>query len=201
MVYSVDFPEVNHPFIQPLLQLDDSTLVELLQSQPQKGKYLVTIFCRYHHKIIDLLTDFYSQEDIIIIALQLWEKIAHLLFNFEITNLAKEVNSLHVWLLDYTIDTLSTGELTISVGNSGNLDLRFFPLYFYTEKALSLLDDKQRLIIVLKDKFDWEDKQIISYFQGKNQFINHDDIMHCYEGAHHQIINYLPVDIYSIYLC
>jgi len=201
-------PEATHPLIHPLLQINDSNLVELLQNHPYNGKYFVAIFCRYHHKIrllIQKITEQkfinLSENKITAIAYFVWKEIAHFLVNFDQENLSNmEKESLYVWLHKFVEDLLNHHQFSDTYLDKQNLPFNLFPLYFYTEIALNLLEPQERLILVTQDKFAWGKKQIINYLEAKGEFITEDQIQSIYNQAHQKILKFIPSDINLIYL-
>jgi len=201
-------PEATHPLIHPLLQVNDSTLMTLLQNNPHKGKYLVAIFCRYHHKIRLLISKIteqtsvnLSENNITAIACFVWKEIAHFLVNFDRENLSTiEKESLYVWLTSFVEDLLNHKQFSETYLDKHNLQFNLFPLYFYTEIALNLLTPKERLIVVTQDKFAWGKDQIINYLEAKGEMITEDQVQSIYDQAHRKILEFIPSDIDLIYL-
>ncbi|AUC60075.1 hypothetical protein AA637_02400 [Cyanobacterium sp. HL-69] len=196
-----DFPEANHPLIYPLLQIDDVTLLDLLQNHLDKGKYLVSLFCRYHNKIDDVISGFYEPEHLSSISFQLWREISYFFFSLDLNQDDKRDNIYYEnIIIEYAIDCLPKEDLEELNVNKTSLELRYFPLHFYLEQSINLLSPKERLIIITKDKFGWQEEQIINYLKAEGKSILSEDIGDLYSSAHKQLLKLIPLDIRLIYL-
>lgn len=195
------FPEANHPLIYPLLQIDDVILLELLQTHLDKGKYLVSLFCRYYPKINNVISEFYEPEYLTPISFQLWREISYFFFHLDLEkNNKKDSQYYENIIVDYAIDCLPKEDNQELKFREISLDLRYFPLHFYLEQSTNLLSPKERLIIVTKDKFGWQEEQIINYLKAEGENIISEDIEDLYNYAHKQLLKLIPLDIRLIYL-
>ncbi|MGY6528493.1 MAG: hypothetical protein ACXITR_01060 [Cyanobacterium sp.] len=196
-----DFPEANHPLIYPLLQIDDGTLLELLQTHLDKGKYLVSLFCRYGNKVNEVISGFYEAEYLPFISFQLWREISYFFFNIDLNEVNRiNNNSYEDLIIEYVIDCLPKEDLEEQYIKEISLDLRYFPFHFYLEQSINLLSPKERLIIITKDKFGWQEEQIINYLKAEGKSILPEDIEYLYNHAHKQLLKLIPLDIRLIYL-
>lgn len=196
-----DFPEANHPLIYPLLQIDDITLLELLQTYPDKGKYLVSLFCRYAGRISDLLSGFYEVESITSISFKVWRDLSYFFFNLDLDSVREKDNK--YWenlIIEYAIDCLPKEDIEELNLPDFSINLRHFPLHFYLEQSIQLLPPKERLIIVTKDKFGWQEEQIINYFKTEGLNFVEEDIEDLYQYSHRQLLKLIPLDVRLIYL-
>lgn len=196
-----DFPEANHPLIYPLLQIDDVVLLELLQTHLDKGKYLVALFCRYGNKINDLLSGFYELDYLTPISFKVWRDISYFFFNLDLNKITEKDNK--YWenlIIEYAIDSLPKEDIEDLNLPQLSLDLRYFPLHFYLEQSIQLLPPKERLIIVTKDKFAWQEEQIINYLKTERINFLKEDIEDLYQYSHRQLLRLIPLDIRLIYL-
>ncbi|AFZ48729.1 hypothetical protein Cyast_2787 [Cyanobacterium stanieri PCC 7202] len=196
-----DFPEANHPLIYPLLQIDDFTLLELLQTHPDKGKYLVSLFCRYGGRIDDLLSGFYEPEYITPISFKVWRDLSYFFFNLDLDIVNEKDNK--YWenlIVEYAIDCLPKEDIEELNLPDISINLRHFPLHFYLEQSIQLLPPKERLIIVTKDKFGWQEEQIINYLKTEGINFLKEDIEDLYQYSHRQLLKLIPLDIRLIYL-
>ncbi|MBE9223349.1 hypothetical protein IQ215_11635 [Cyanobacterium stanieri LEGE 03274] len=198
---STDFPEANHPLIYPLLQIDDVILLELLQTHLDKGKYLVSLFCRHYSKINDVIVGFYEAEDLTYFSFQVWREISYFLFNLNLDKSNKQDEQFYEnIIIEYAIDYLQKEDRKEFKNNEISLDIRYFPLHFYLEQSINLLSPKERLIMVTRDKFAWQEEQIINYLKAEGNNISSEDIEDLYHYAHKQLLKLIPLDIRLIYL-
>lgn len=193
------FPELNHELIKPLQAVDDIQLWKLWQKNPSQARYLIILFYRYVNltKCIDdglnkieIKKDYFEG---------LWFFIIDQLLRYEIS---EETNLLEV--ISDLIQQFFYGKKVIihQVHDyDSDFQLRYFPLKYYLQKSLKKLSPIERIILVTKDKFAWEEEVILQYLQQQNKNnITLAEIKAYYIQAHSRLLNYLPTDIISIYL-
>jgi len=199
MTFNSDiFPELNHELIIPLQPFSDQELWQFWTTYPHQHRYLVMIFFRYAFFPCQVVS---SENNIELSATYLellW------FFIFDRINEYQEDKTiiLSELIANLTKQFLWEERLIISSTNSqkDNSELRYFPLKYYLENNLDRLSNLERMILVVKDKFNWEDETISQYLQQQKQRITLAEIKAYYTQAHSHLINNLPIDIISIYL-
>ena len=78
--------------------------------------------------------------------------------------------------------------------------IRFLPLEYFVDRALDKLYPLERLIVVGKDKFVWSDEKICEYLQNQGQNLTRSEVNTYYIQGHSRLLNFLPIDIVTIYL-
>ena len=194
------FPEINHELIFPLQSLDDFQLCQKWDHEPHKYRYLLAIFFR-HYKLVDTVkVNNKYQELIHNYYLQLW----YFIFDQLLLTLPSEKFNLEAALKSLVEEFFSQKE---SIDNqistqkeSFNGNVRYLPLQYFLEKALSKLYPLERIIIVTKDNFGWDENKILEYLHQQEQNITLSELKAYYTQAHSRLINALPTDIITIYL-
>lgn len=194
------FPEINHELMIPLQSLDDFQICQKWEHEPHKYRYLLAIFCRYYQltdtlkikaKYAELVTKYY---------VQLW----YFIFDRLLLILPSENYNLEVVLKSLIEEFCSREEIIenhISAVNSPpQNDLRYLPLQYFLEKALNKLYPLERIIIITKDNFAWDEGKILEYLHQQKKDITLSELKAYYTQAHSRLINALPTDIITIYL-
>jgi hypothetical protein len=192
------FPELNHELIKPLQDIDDIHLWKLWQKNSSQARYLIILFYRY----VNLTKYFDNGLNKIEIKKDnfegLWFFIIKQLLKYQIL---EEVDLREV-ILDLIQQFLTDEKFITSkvYGDVSDFQLRYFPFKYYLQQSLEKLSPIERVILVIKDKFDWEEEKILQYLQQHENNITLAEIKAYYTKAHSQLLNYLPTDIISIYL-
>jgi hypothetical protein len=192
------FPELNHELIKPLQAVDDIQLWKLWQKNPSQARYLIILFYRYVNltKCLDdglnkikIKKDYFEQ---------LWFFIIDQLLRYKIS----EESNLPDAILYLSQQFLRDEKVIIKQFYDDDFDfqIRDFPLKYYLQKSLKKLSPIERIILVTKDKFAWEEDKILQYLQQQKNNITLAEITAYYIQAHSRLLNYLPTDIISIYL-
>lgn len=193
------FPELNHELIKPLQAVDDIQLWKLWQKNPSQARYLIILFYRYVNLTkyfddglnkIKIKTDYFEQ---------LWVFIIDQLLRYKIS----EESNLPDAILDLVQQFLRNEKIIINqvYDDDSDFQLRDFLLKYYLQKSLEKLSPIERIILVTKDKFAWEEDKILQYLQQQQKKnITLAEIKAYYIQAHSRLLNYLPTDIISIYL-
>lgn len=203
-----DFPEAQHPLIQPLVSLSDRDLVYRFQQHPDEGKYFVAIFSRYAGLSYVLIRNMASA------ALQtdyLFAKVWRNIF-FELTYLdlgapsdeAEGVEdaanfSLQTWVFNKAALCINQEEAPSIESVQYVLDAASPPLWCYLQVALDHLPALQRLVLVLSQTFHWSESRIVGFLQSEGQVIDHETIAQVKSEAFAALTKALPDDIQSIY--
>lgn len=195
------FPELNHELMRPLQSLNDVQICQQWQQQPSKYRYLLAIFYRYHQLKdvfnIDLNVQFLIDKYYV----QLWYFIFDELFfnvDVEITSTLKD--TLQLLTESFFLKEEIAQERLKSEPQLHPDKIRYLPLQYFLEKALNQLSPLERIIILLKDKFAWEEERIIHYLQQQRQPMVLSELNSYYTQAHSRLFNSLPTDIITIYL-
>ncbi|BAQ63239.1 hypothetical protein [Geminocystis sp. NIES-3709] len=190
--------ELNHELIKPLQDLDDLKLWQLWQKSPHQARYLIVLFYRYAY-----LTDMINNDlNNIETQQQYFERLWFFLFDRLSTYNIQE-NSLLSEVITQLINQFFNEEkviVTQTYQNDYNLQIRYLPLKYYLQKNLDKLPYLERIILVTKDKFTWEDEKILQYLRQQKQEVTLAEIKAYYTQAHSRLLNLLPIDIISIYL-
>lgn len=195
------FPEVNHFLIQPLLAMDDSQLLALWQQYPREGKYSVAIFCRYTPQTFVLVNQIPSEGIAEYLFNYSWEIILAKLPNLQLTGEEEELSfSLGNWIEKVTKSVIEEHQTLQIIPPKPTLPARYFPLQFYLEQALLQIHPFYRLILVTKEKFSWQESQILDYFQQKGYNLSSQELRGYYTQAYNNLLLHIPDDIRSIYL-
>lgn len=205
------FLEENHPLIKPLLFYQDGKLLDLWQLNPNQGKYLVAIFCRYNLAVYNLINDSISSALITnLIFTKIWQHIFHQLSTFSLnTQQVLKSDSLSHWLISLTHEAIADyKKIALQTGQSEtltNVDMtkyyqRCLPLEFYLEKALVKLSPLHRLIFVMTEKFAWNSSQVIEYLEKQGETISKVDLEAYLLETYELVEKNLPEDILKIYL-
>lgn len=192
------FPELNHELIKPLQNIDDVELWKLWQKYPQQAKYLLMLFYRYFNLINNLITNVNKID----IEQKYYERLWFFIFD-QLTNYSLEEDVNFTEVLQQITQNFFERENIIVKEISQNQDLselRKLPLKYYLQKNIEKLSPLERLIVVSKDKFAWEDEQIFQYLEGQKKIITLAEIKAYYTQAHSKLVNLLPIDIVAIYL-
>lgn len=201
LIMSIDndvFPELNHELIKPLHNIDDLELWTLWQKYPQQSRYLIMLFFRYADFPQKVAKNFHNLE----LSLPYKESLWFYLFD-ELLNYNLEKDSLLSEIITQLVNEFLTAEKVIVTStdkSDEHLEIRFFPLKYYLKKNLDQLSPLERIILLTKDKFNWEDEKILGYLQQQKQAITLAEIKAYHTQAHARLLNFLPLDIVTIYL-
>lgn len=195
------FPEVNHALIQPLLAMDDSQLLDLWQQYPRQGKYSVAIFCRYTPETFAMLNQIASGTITEHLFTYSWQiilgKLSLVFLNQEKENLPQSLQS---WIESVINSVIEEHQTLQIIPPKPTLPTRYFPLQFYLEQALPEIHPFYRLIIVTKEKFAWQDTQLLNYLQRKGYTLSSQELRDYYTQGYHSLLKHIPEDILDIYL-
>lgn len=192
------FPELNHELIRPLQHIDDLQLWQLWQKYSHQPRYLVMLFLRYADLPQKVAKDFYNIE----ISLPYLERLWFYLFD-RISHYDIQKESVLSETINQLIKEFFIAEKIIITNTNKNdqyLEIRFFPLKYYLQKNLDQLSPLERIILLTKDKFNWSENKILQYLQQQKQEITLAEIKAYYTQAHSRLLNFLPIDIVTIYL-
>ncbi len=193
------FPQINHELIIPLRALDDFQVCKKWKKEPYKVRYLLVIFFRYYKLENIININISTQELVDKYYVQLWYFIFEELF----TNISlRKSHDLKDSILFLTEKFLSEQDILVMPPNiTSNFveeNVKYLPLQYFVEKALDKLYPLERIIIVAKNKFGWEDDKILEYLQ-QQQTITSSKLKAYYTQAYSRIINSLTKDIITIY--
>ncbi len=192
------FPELNHEIIKPLLETEDILLWKSWQKYPIQARYLILLFYRYLY--LTQTSSYYSNriENQEFYLEKLWFFIFDNLLIYDI----EEEEILSQVIINLIQEFFTEENIIFPDTNNCHFDfqLRYLPLKYYLEKSLEKLTPIERIILVTKDKFVWEDDKILQYLQQQKKKITLPEIKAFYTKAHSQLLNNLPTDIVSIYL-
>ncbi|WP_017293896.1 hypothetical protein [Geminocystis herdmanii] len=192
------FLELNHELIKPLHNVDDLELWILWQKYPQQSRYLIMLFFRYADFPQKVAKNFHNLELSLPYLENLWFFMFDRLLNYNL-----EKKSLLSEIITQLVNEFLTAEkiiVTSTNKSDEHLEIRFFPLKYYLQKNLDKLSNIERIILLTKDKFNWENEKILDYLQQQKQTITLAEIKAYYTQAHSRLLNFLPIDIVSIYL-
>jgi hypothetical protein len=192
------FPELNHELIKPLQNFDDLKLWTLWQKSPQQSRYLIMLFFRYADFPQKVAKNFHNIELSLPYLESLWFYLFDRLLNDKI-----EQDAMLSEIITQLIKEFFTAEKIIVTPTNKideHLEIRFLPLKYYLQKNLDKLSNIERIILLTKDKFNWDEEKILQYLQQQKQSITLAEIKAYYTQAHSRLLNFLPIDILSIYL-
>ena len=195
------FPEINHELMIPLQSLDDLQICQKWQQEPSKYRYLLAIFYRYYQLQNIFEIDLNVQYLIDKYYVQLWYFIFDELFaniSLQVPNTLKD--TIRLLTESFFLKEKIANE-TLKADNQINREnIRYLPLQYCLEKALNQLSPLERIIIIARDKFVWEEGKIVQYLQQQKQSITLSELNAYYAQAHSRLLNSLPTDIITIYL-
>lgn len=195
------FPEVNHALIQPLLAMDDSQLLNLWQQYPDEGKYSVAVFCRYTHQTFTLLNNIHTEGMTEYLFTYSWHLIFSKLSDSYLYQTQKnKLTSLENYIEKIVKDVIEEHETSQIIPPKPTLPSRYFPLQYYLELALPRIHPFYRLILVTKEKFAWQNTQILDYLSQKGHNLSSQELREYYAQAYQELLGKIPDDIYYIYL-
>lgn len=195
------FPEVKHELIRPLISLEDLQICQMWQQEPHKYRYLLTIFFRYHQLNKSFEIDLNVQYLINKYYFQLWYFIFDELFNYIYLPTPNVLKNAIQSLTEKFFLKEEINNHQYNIKNQINEEMiRYLPWQFFLEKALDKLSPLERIIIVTKDKFAWQEEKILEYLQQQKQKITLSELNAYYSQAHSHLLNSLPMDIITIYL-
>ncbi|AFY72839.1 DNA-directed RNA polymerase specialized sigma subunit, sigma24 [Synechococcus sp. PCC 7502] len=199
--------ETNHPLVKPLIGKTDQELLTSFRAEPQSGKYLVLIFCRYGQIIYTLTHDVErSPIEADYLFVQVWKRIFQelRLIDLEISN------SLQSFLTDIAavvineFDRNNIKNIKTATKNNNVMDynpaLTSPPFLWYLDQALAALPKDLRLVLVLSQTFDWSSSRIAAYLRSEGEGYQVKDIEALIARASLAITELLPQDIQEIYL-
>lgn len=192
------FPELNHELIKPLNNVDDLELWQSWQKSPHQPRYLIMLFFRYGNFPQKVAKNFHNIEISLPYLESLWFYLFDRLLNYNI-----QKDSLLSEIITQLINEFFTAEKIIVTSTNKideHLEIRFLPLKYYLQKNLDKLSNIERIILLTKDKFNWDEEKILQYLQQQKQPITLAEIKAYYTQAHSRLLNFLPIDIVSIYL-
>ena len=192
------FPELNHELIKPLQEVDDLELWKLWQKFPHQARYLILLYYRYADFTKNVDNGLNNVETKKQYFERLWFFIIEKIIDYPLTE-----NTVFSEVIEDLINQFFTEEKVIvnqRYKNDYNFQLRYLPLKYYLQKNLGKLSPLERIILVTKDKFGWEDEKVLEYLRQQKQVITLAEIKAYYTQAHSRLLNFLPTDIVSIYL-
>ena len=193
------FPEQEHEIIEQLQSLNNFQLSQKWKYEPNKCRYLLAIYFRSYQLSNIIKPNPEYKEKIELNYQQLWSFI----FDKLLLSLPAEKYNLDLVLNLLTQDFFSKFATELELKKSSDLtdeQIRFLPLEYFVDKALTTLYPLERFIIVSKDKFSWSDEKICNYLQEHKQNLTNSEVNTYYMQGHSRLINALPNDIVTIYL-
>ncbi|TVQ45807.1 MAG: sigma-70 family RNA polymerase sigma factor [Gloeocapsa sp. DLM2.Bin57] len=192
-----EFPEANHPLLDSLKTQRDSELLRQFQDYPDQGKFFAAIFYRYYPIVYGLILQNLVTPEVTNYLLALvWRQ-----FFYEMRGLVFEdlpLDSLQDWLIYHTGAFLR--EVSVPEMITYDLETTPPPLWCYVEQGLENLDPLSRFILVMSEKFNWNQTRIIAYLQAEGQTISLEEVNHYLEQGYTDLQASLPADIRAIYL-
>ena len=195
------FPEINHELMIPLQSLDDEQICHKWLQEPDKYRYLLAIFYRYYQLQNSFDIDLNVQYLIDKYYVQLWYFIFDELFaniSLSIPNALKD--TIQLLIESFFLKEKIANEKLTADNKINQENIRYLPLQYFLAKALNNLSPLERIILITKDKFGWEDDKILQYLQQQNQPMSLSELQSYYTQAHSRLINNLPTDIITICL-
>jgi hypothetical protein len=195
-----EFPEANHTLLIPLKTQSDLELLRQFQECPEQGKFFAALFYRYHPVVYSLIIQRMVTPEInnYLMAIA-WRQ-----FFYEMRGLVLEeddnllLDSLQDWFIYHTGVLLQ--EVNIPQIITYDLEKTPVPLWCYVEQGLENLSPLSRFILVMSEKFNWNQTRIIAYLQAEGHLFSNTEITDYLESAYQQLEAGLPSDICSIYL-
>ena len=194
------FPEFSHPLIQSLTHHSDQELLTLFKRHPEQGKYFIALFCRYSPIIYTLITpSARSPRQADYLFALTWREIFVQLPQLTL-KAEPPFDSLQNWLI-YTA-AVCVNQAEFPPDEQINFDLKATPppLWCYTEQALEQLPPMLRFVVVMTEKFGWDDTQIVTYLHQEGENVSLEDVTTYLHQGHQSLQDALPNDIHQIYL-
>jgi hypothetical protein len=193
-----EFSEANHPLLESLKTQTDLELLRQFQDYPKQGKFFAALFYRYYPIVYGLIwPTLVTHEATNYILAITWRQ-----FFYEMRGLVFEDNfpldSLQDWLIYNT--GVFLGQVSIPEIITYDLEKTPPPLWCYVEQGLENLSPLSRFILVMSEKFNWNQTRIIAYLQAEGQIISLEEITDYLEEGYAQLDASIPSDIRTIYL-
>ena len=195
------FPEINHELMIPLQSLDDEQICHKWLQEPDKYRYLLAIFYRYYQLQNSFDIDLNVQYLIDKYYVQLWYFIFDELFaniSLSVPNALKD--TIQLLIESFFLKEEIANEKLTADNRINQENIRYLPLQYFLAKALNNLSPIERIILITKDKFGWEEDKILQYLQQQNQLMSLSELQSYYTQAHSRLVNNLPTDIITICL-
>ena len=195
------FPEINHELMIPLQSLDDEQICHKWLQEPDKYRYLLAIFYRYYQLQNSFDIDLNVQYLIDKYYVQLW----YFIFDELFTNISLSVpnalkDTIQLLIESFFLKEEIANEKLTADNQINQENIRYLPLQYFLAKALNNLSPLERIILITKDKFGWEEDKILQYLQQQNQPMSLSELKSYYTQAHFRLVNNLPTDIITICL-
>lgn len=192
-----EFPEANHPLLDSLKTQGDLELLRQFQDYPDQGRFFAAIFYRYYPLVYGLILQNLVTPEVTNYLLALvWRQ-----FFYEMRGLVFEdlpLDSLQDWLIYHTGAFLR--EVSVPEMITYDLETTPPPLWCYVEQGLEHLHPLSRFIVVMSEKFNWNQTRIIAYLQAEGQTVSLEEVNHYLEQGYTDLQASLPADIRAIYL-
>lgn len=202
MVQTLHLSESNHPLVKSLSHHSDQELLTMFQNHPDRGKYFVTIFCRYALIVYTLVShSVRSPVQAEYLFSQTWR---HIFYEMRGLNLRESQDiqgeaTLQNWLINITAVCINRAELPPVESIQYSLKAAPSPLWCYVGQALDQLDPLLRLAVVMAQTFHWSETRIAAYLQAEGEAISPNEVKDVLKQGYEQLQGNLPEDIRAIY--
>ncbi|KKD36572.1 MAG: hypothetical protein WAN66_26255 [Limnoraphis robusta] len=195
--------ESNHPLVKSLSHHSDQELLTMFQNHPDRGKYFVTIFCRYALIVYTLIG--HSVRSPVQAEYLLSQTWRHIFYEMRGLNLresqdAQGETTLQNWLINVTAICINRADLPPVESIQYSLKAAPPPLWCYMGQALDQLDPLLRLAVVMAQTFHWSETRIAAYLQAEGEAISPSEVKDLLKQGYDQLQKNLPPDIRAIYL-
>jgi len=195
-----ELPEASHAVLESIKTATDAELLRQFQEYPEQGKFFAAIFYRYYPIVYSLIAQgIVTVESRDYLLAMIWRQFFYEMRGLDLEdNQTSPLESLQDWIIYNTgilINTIKTPSLiTYSLTETPP------PLWCYVEQSLENLPPLSRFILVMSEKFGWNQRRIIAYLQTEGNLLSTEQITEYINQAYEQLENSLPSDIRSIYL-
>jgi hypothetical protein len=195
-----NFPEAKHQLVASLADLSDRELIAQCQEHRDRGQFFTVLFCRYGAIVYATIQHAVaSQSQAEYLFAIVWRQIFQDIQKVQIPPASNPVDW-QAWIIDITGKVLNQIEISSLAQTRYALAAAPPPLWCYLELALDRIPPLLRLIVVMADSLQWDERRISAYLQGEGETIAPADIPAYLSEGYRALEMALPEDIRSIYL-
>lgn len=174
----------------------------MFQNHPDRGKYFVTIFCRYALIVNTLIShSVRSPVQAEYLFSQTWRHIFYEMrgLNLRESQATPGETTLQNWLINVTAICINGAELPPVESIQYSLKAAPSPLWCYVGQALDQLDPLLRLAVVMAQTFHWSETRIAAYLQAEGEAISPNEVKDLLKQGYKELQKNIPEDIRAIY--
>ncbi|WP_218081528.1 SPOR domain-containing protein [Anthocerotibacter panamensis] len=190
-----ELPKTSDPACQSglvlqLREFTDEELIGFALANPQEGRYLLCLYCRYRSLVESIVT---SSQQSQVMAGTVWVQVRRRLDRLNV-----QENKFLSWLTALSADTLTqvlrgNQKLLTTVSAANPVVLA------YIDQALQQLSPPQRFVVILHDAYQWSLAQIKSWMADQQWNLPVNQIASSLQQARQVLIATLPLDLRTLF--